>query len=83
MILTQQLKIFTGRVNTVISRDFNFNLLKSESHSDTENAFNLLGSFSFQSHILQPTRITDHPSYIGKRLREALAFSLNFAILST
>ena len=40
--------------------DFNFDLLKTDSHADSENFLNTLGSFFFQPQILQPTRITDH-----------------------
>lgn len=40
--------------------DFNFNLLNFDSHSDTNEFLNILGSFFFSPHILQPTRITDH-----------------------
>ena len=45
---------------TCILGDFNLDLLKLDSHPDTENFLNTLGSFSFQPYILQPTRITDH-----------------------
>ena len=34
--------------------------LKYESHEDTDNFINTLGSFFFHLQILQPTRITDH-----------------------
>ena len=40
--------------------DFNFNLLNSDSHSGTEEFLNTLGSYFFNPHILQPTRITHH-----------------------
>lgn len=42
--------------------DFNIDLLKFESHPDTDNFINNLMSSHFQPHILQPTRITDHSS---------------------
>ena len=42
--------------------DFNLDLLKFESHPDTNNFLDTLGSFFFQPHILQSTRITDHSS---------------------
>ena len=35
-------------------------LLKFESHLVTDDFLNTLGSYFFQPHILQPTRITDH-----------------------
>ena len=44
----------------VILGDFNLDLLKLDSHPDTDNFLNTLESFNFQPHILQPTRITDH-----------------------
>ena len=40
--------------------DFNLDLLKFESHQDTNNFLNTLSSFFFQPQILQPTRITEH-----------------------
>ena len=41
--------------------DFNIDLLKIDSHADSEHFMNTLGSF-FQPQILQPTRITSHSS---------------------
>ena len=35
-------------------------LLKFESHLVTDDFLNTLGSYFFQPHIFQPTRITDH-----------------------
>ena len=59
--------------------DFNLDLLKPDSHPDTEDFLNTLGSFSFQPHILQPTRITDHL----KTLIDNIVFnSLEFLTLS-
>ena len=47
----------------LIMGDFNlFDLLKFNTHSTSENFLNVFGSFFFQPHILQPTRITDHSS---------------------
>ena len=40
--------------------DFNLDLLKFDSHQDTNNFLNTLSSFVFQPQILQPTRITEH-----------------------
>ena len=40
--------------------DFNLNLLNIDSHSDTYEFLNTLGSYFFCPHILHPTRITDH-----------------------
>ena len=44
----------------VLMGDFNLNLLNFESHSDTNEFLNILGSFLFSPHIIQPTRITYH-----------------------
>ena len=43
-----------------IIRRFNLDLLKFESHPSAENVLNTLGTFYFQSQILQPTTVTDH-----------------------
>ena len=40
--------------------DFNLDLLKFESHLVTDDFLNTVGSYFFQTHNLQPTRITDH-----------------------
>ena len=44
----------------VLLGDFNLDLLKFESHPDTDSFLSTLGLFYFQPQILQPTRITDH-----------------------
>ena len=44
----------------MISGDFNIDLLKFGSHSETDEFMNILGTHFFQPHILQPTRITNH-----------------------
>ena len=44
----------------LIMGDFNIDLLKSDSHSISDNFLYVLSSNFFQPHILQPTRITDH-----------------------
>ena len=44
----------------VLVGDFNINLLKYDTHSDTAEFLNTLGSYCFQPHIAKPTRITDH-----------------------
>ena len=46
--------------NTLICIYINFDLLKLETHSDTEEVFNLLSCYYFLPHILKSTRITDH-----------------------
>ena len=40
--------------------DFNLNLLNIETHSGTDEFLNTMGSYCYNPHILQPTRITDH-----------------------
>jgi exonuclease III len=45
----------------VLMGDFNLNLLNWDSHSPTEEFLNTLGTYFYNRHILQPTRIT-HPS---------------------
>ena len=40
--------------------DFNLNLLNVDSHSSTEEFLNTLGTYFYNPHILQPTRITNH-----------------------
>ena len=44
----------------IIMGDFNINLLNCDSHAITGEFINLLSSYFFQPHILQPTRITSH-----------------------
>ena len=53
-------KTHRERKYCIIMGDFNLDLLKYESHEDTDNFINTLGSFFFHPQILQPTRITDH-----------------------
>ena len=55
-------RIFTDRGSKycAILGDFNFDLLKFENHYPTNDFINIISSFCFQAHILQPTRITDH-----------------------
>lgn len=40
--------------------DFNLNLLNYETHLDTNAFLDILASYFFTPHIIQPTRITDH-----------------------
>lgn len=53
-------KINKEKKYCILMGDFNIDLLKYDSHTDTEDFINTLGSFSFQPHILKPTRITNH-----------------------
>ena len=53
-------KIDRGSKYCAILGDFNLDLLKFENHYPTNDFINIISSFCFQAHILQPTRITDH-----------------------
>ena len=44
----------------ILLGDNNLDLLKFESHPDTNSFLSILGTFYFQPQILQPTGITDH-----------------------
>ena len=44
----------------LVMGDFNIDLLKIDSHPNSENFLDLMGSYFFQPQILQPTRITEH-----------------------
>ena len=53
-------RVHRERKNCAILGDFNFDLLKYESHQNTDDFISALGTFSFQPHIIQPNGITDH-----------------------
>ena len=53
-------KIHRQDKQCLILGDFNLDLLKYETHTGTDEFINNLGTYFFQPHILQPTRITDH-----------------------
>jgi hypothetical protein len=53
-------KIHRQNKQCLILGDFNLDLLKYETHTGTDEFINNLGTYFFQPHILQPTRITDH-----------------------
>ena len=40
--------------------DFNIDLMKIETHTESENLRNIHSSYFFQPQIIQPTRITNH-----------------------
>ena len=44
----------------ILLGDFNINLLNFESHPNTEQFLNSLGTYFFHPHILKPKRITNH-----------------------
>ena len=47
-----------------ICGDFNCNLLKIDTDNFTRYFFNLLCSYGFLPHILQPTRVTEHTATV-------------------
>ena len=49
-----------GNKEVYICGDFNFDLLKVDTENFTQYFFNLLCSYGFLPHILQPTRVTEH-----------------------
>ena len=53
-------KISREKKYCVMMGDFNLNLLNADSHPGTNEFLNTLGSYFFNPHILQPTRITHH-----------------------
>ena len=53
-------KIHKEGKECVFMGDLNINLLCYDSHSLTEEFVNTLSSYSFQPHILQPTRLTNY-----------------------
>ena len=64
-------KIDRGSKYCAILGDFNHDLLKFENHYPTNDFINIISSFCFQAHILQPTRITDH----SKTLIDSIFFN--------
>lgn len=48
----------------VVIGDFNIDLLKIDSHQNSDHFVNTMGTYFFQPHILQPTRLTDHSAML-------------------
>ena len=48
--------------NSIITGDFNYNLLNLQHHGETENFYNVMKSNSFRTVITKPTRVTDTSS---------------------
>ena len=44
----------------LVMGDFNINLLNTDSHAATEEFLDIITSYYFSPHILQPTRLTHH-----------------------
>ena len=55
-----------------ICGDFNFNLLKVDTDNFTQYFFNLLCSYDFLPHILQPTRVTEHTATVIDNLQDGI-----------
>ena len=53
-------KINNEQKYCVLMGDFNLNLLNSDSHLPTDEFLNSLGTYFYNPHILQHTRITSH-----------------------
>ena len=51
-------KLESKKRKVVISGDFNFDLLKYETHKNTNEFYDLISSYSYRPLILQPSRIT-------------------------
>ena len=51
----------------VVMGDFNLDLLKFETHNDTDAFLNAMLTTNFQPQILQPTRITNHTATLIKQ----------------
>ena len=60
--------------------DFNVDLLKVDSHQNSDKFLNTMGSYFFQPHILQPTTITDHSDTLIDILLNTLE---HFVIVTT
>ena len=52
------------RIKNYVCGDFNLNLLKIESDHNCQHFFNLLSSYGFLPHILQPTRVTENTATV-------------------
>ena len=57
-ILKNGLLLLQKKIKKSICGDFNFDLLKVDVDQFTQHFFNLLCSYGFLPHILQPTRVT-------------------------
>ena len=53
-------KLANENKEVYICGDFKFDLLKTETNHLTQHFFNLLCSYGFLPHILQPTRVTEN-----------------------
>ena len=51
-------KLDNKKSKVIITGDFNYNLIKYESHKQTSDFFDLISSYSYRPLILQPSRIT-------------------------
>ena len=51
-------KIRSSGYKSIITGDFNYNLINYEHHNDTETLFNIMTSSGYQTMVTKPTRIT-------------------------
>ena len=51
-------KLDTKKRKVIITGDFNFDLIKYESHKKTNEFYDLISSYSYRPFILQPSRVT-------------------------
>ena len=72
-------KISQMKKTCIILGDFNLDLLKFETHQNTDEFLNSLGSNFFQPLILQPTRVTDHSATL---IDNIFFNSLEYSVIS-
>ena len=58
------IKVVKENKELYICGDFNFDLVKIDSDYNTQHFFNLLCSYGFLPHILQPTRVTENTATV-------------------
>ena len=51
-------KLNTKNRKVIITGDFNYDLIKYESHKQTNEFYDLMSSYSYRPLILQPSRVT-------------------------
>ena len=53
-------KLNKSKSKVIITGDFNYDLIKYESHKNTSDFYDMLSSYSYKPCILQPSRVTSH-----------------------
>ena len=51
-------RLYKQKQKLIITGDFNYDLIKYESHKQTNDFYDLISSYSYRPLILQPTRVT-------------------------